>query len=318
MRVVFMGTPAFSAGILEDLCEHHEVLAVYTRPDAVRGRGGALVPSPVKEVALSKDIPVFTPRTLRDEQEQARLKAFAPDAICVAAYGLLLPKAVLDIPPYGCLNVHASLLPRWRGAAPIEHAIMAGDAQAGVCIMRMEEGMDTGDYCVVRSTDIADKSADELTDELSVLGSRALLTALEHASLGELVWVKQEEELVTLAPKIAKGSLNLDPQETALRNARLVQASGEAHPSRCLIGGKGVTVLKAATCNAEGDLAEELSSIEPGCALFKRKRLFLGCVDAALEIFELKPDGKKAMDAKAFAAGLQQLKNGMEWSRSDV
>lgn len=318
MRVVFMGTPAFSATILEQLFEHHEVVAVYTRPDAIRGRGKALVASPVKELALKHDVPVHTPRTLRDEEEQRVLTAYRPDVICVAAYGMLLPKAVLDLPEYGCLNVHASLLPRWRGAAPIEWAILSGDEQAGVCIMRMEEGMDTGDYCICRATDIADKSAAQLTDELSILGARALLTALEQAAADGLTWTVQDEADVTLAPKIGKGQLNLDPAQPAAANARLVQASSEPHPSRCLVGGKSVTVLKAACVCEGGDFAAGLNGLESGCAQFVRKRLFLGCEQGVLEVLEIKPDGKKAMDAKSFAAGLQQLKSGVEWSKADV
>ena len=132
MRVVFMGTPDFAASILIELKEQHDVVAVYTRADAVRGRGKKLVPSPVKEVALGANIPVFEPRTLRDEAEVERLRALDPDVICVAAYGMILPQAVLDIPKHGCLNVHASLLPKYRGAAPIERAILNGDDEAGV------------------------------------------------------------------------------------------------------------------------------------------------------------------------------------------
>ena len=318
MRIVFMGTPSFSASILEDLIEQHEVVAVYTRPDAVRGRGGALVASPVKQLAERNGIPVHTPRTLRDEADFSVLASYEPEVICVAAYGMLLPKSVLDLPAYGCLNVHASLLPRWRGAAPIERAILAGDEQAGVCIMRMEEGMDTGDYCICRATDVADKTAAYLTDELSVLGSRALLTALELASEDALVWTKQDDSQVTLASKVAKGELDLDPGSKALANKRCVQASGEAHPSRCVIGGKGVTVLSACVPNETDAAAEDLALIVQGQARFVRKKLFLGCEDGPLEILEVKPDGKKAMEAKAFAAGLQQLKAGVEWSRSDV
>lgn len=169
MRVVFMGTPRFAAEILDELAEFHEIAAVYTRPDAVRGRGKALVPSPVKEVAERRGLPVRTPRTLRDAAVLSELAAFAPDVICVAAYGAILPKEVLDLPPFGCLNVHGSLLPRWRGAAPIERAILAGDEEIGVCIMAMEEGLDTGDYCVCRSLPAGSRTAAELTEELAAL-----------------------------------------------------------------------------------------------------------------------------------------------------
>ena len=162
MRVVFMGTPRFAAEILDELAEFHEIAAVYTRPDAVRGRGKALAPSPVKEVAERRGFPVRTPRTLRDAEVLSELAAFAPDVICVAAYGAILPKDVLDLPPFGCLNVHGSLLPRWRGAAPIERAILAGDEEIGVCIMAMEEGLDTGDYCVCRSLPAGSRTAAEL------------------------------------------------------------------------------------------------------------------------------------------------------------
>ena len=147
-----MGTPRFAAEILDELAEFHEIAAVYTRPDAVRGRGKALVPSPVKEVAERRGLPVRTPRTLRDAAVLSELAAFAPDVICVAAYGAILPKEVLDLPPFGCLNVHGSLLPRWRGAAPIERAILAGDEEIGVCIMALEEGLSEVTISLVHKT----------------------------------------------------------------------------------------------------------------------------------------------------------------------
>lgn len=314
MRIVFMGTPAFAATILEELVQHHEVVAVYTRPDAVRGRGKALLASPVKDVALREGIDVHTPKTLRDEAEQSILAAYQADIICVAAYGMILPKAVLDIPRFGCLNVHASLLPRWRGAAPIERAILAGDEQAGVCIMRMEEGLDTGAYCVCRATDIADKPSDYLTDELANLGARALLTALVHVSEGKAEWVEQDEAFVTHAAKIEKGELYLDPAQTAVVNALKVQASSLAHPSRCLLADKTVTVLSARVPDVDAQLATRLNALSAGEALFAGKRLFIACADGVLELLALKPDGKKEMDAKAFAAGVQSLRSGELWN----
>lgn len=321
MRIIFMGTPSFAATVLEELVEQHEVVAVYTRPDAVRGRGKALLPSPVKEVAQRAGIPVRTPKTLRDQQEQEALAAFEPDVICVAAYGMILPSEVLSLPRFGCVNVHASLLPRWRGAAPVERAILAGDERAGVCIMRMEEGLDTGAYCICRDTEVADKSADALTDELANLGARALLTALEYVAHGRAVWTEQDEAQVTHAAKVAKGELDLDPALPALENARKVQASSDAHPSRCRIAGKDVTVLAARVfdgASAGPAVAERAADMAAGEALFTAKRLVLSCAEGALEVLEVKPDGKKAMDAKSFAAGLQVLKNGSDWGRRDV
>ena len=310
MRIVFMGTPSFAADILDELAECHEVVAVYTRPDAVRGRGKSLVPSPVKVVAESRGIEVRTPRTLRDADEQAGLAALRPDVICVAAYGALLPKEVLDIPPLGCLNVHGSLLPRWRGAAPIERALLAGDEEIGVCIMAMEEGLDTGDFCVCRSVPAADMNAAQLTSELAALGASALITALAQAEAGNVRWVAQDESLVTYAEKLAKGELNLDSAEPTLQAWRKVRASSEAHPSKCAIAGKPVTVLGAKPADSDVSLAE-------GEAALIAKRLYLGFADGALEVTELKPDGKKAMEAKAFAAGVPALRNreGV-WSRA--
>ncbi|MGN0301913.1 MAG: methionyl-tRNA formyltransferase [Anaerotardibacter sp.] len=193
MRVVFMGTPSFSATILSYLSEQHEVVGVFTRPDTVRSRGKKLVPSPVKEVACELGIPVFECTSFsKDPGSFQALESLNPDVVVVAAFSVLLPKSVLDLPKYGCINVHASLLPRWRGAAPVERAILAGDANAGVCIMKMEEGLDTGDYCIERSMEIGNFTAEELTQELAELGSRALLTCLEHLELGSSLWVPQD------------------------------------------------------------------------------------------------------------------------------
>lgn len=313
MRVVFMGTPAFAATILEELNLHHEVVAVYTRPDAVRGRGKKLVASPVKEMAASLGLEVRTPRTLRDAAEQEALAALEPDVICVAAYGAILPRAVLDIPRFGCLNVHGSLLPRWRGAAPIERAILAGDEETGVCIMRMEEGLDTGAYCISRAIPVADLGAVELTDELANLGARALITALEHVEQGVVHWIEQDEALVTYAEKLEKGELSLDPAAPAVINARRVQASSPAHAARCVIAGRRVTVLRA--CCAED---ENRPALGAGETRFVRKRLFLGTCDGVVEVQSLKPDGKKEMDAAAFAAGVPALREqGATWERCD-
>ena len=300
MRVVFMGTPYFAAEILDELAEYHEIAAVYTRPDAVRGRGKTLVPSPVKEVAERRGFPVRTPRTLRDAEVLSELAAFAPDVICVAAYGAILPKEVLDLPPFGCLNVHGSLLSRWRGAAPIERAILAGDEEIGVCIMAMEEGLDTGDFCVCRSLPAGSRTAADLTEELAALGASALLTALAQAEGGNLRWVAQDEALVTYAEKIAKGELNLDPAESAVVNDRRVRASGAAHPARAVI--------------ADDAPADRLGS---GEVAFIANRLLLGCAEGVLEVIEVKPDGKRAMDARSFAAGVPALR-GEEgtWSRA--
>ncbi len=317
MRVVFMGTPKLASDILVEIAQQHEVVCVYTRPDAVRGRGAKLEPSPVKAAAERLGIPVRTATSLRDAEEQAHLAELAPDAICVAAYGCILPREVLEIPRYGCLNVHASLLPRWRGAAPIERAILAGDEQTGVCIMRMEEGLDTGPYCVRRATEVEGKSAAELTDELANLGARALLTGLSVVEQGGAEWTFQDDAAATYAEKLAKDELYPDPAEPAAAMVRKVLASSEAHPARAVIAGRSATVERVALPDDER-AAALCDGLEQGAVRFAAKRLFLGTGDGAVEVLSLKPDGKKSMDARAFAAGVQGIKaGGCTWGRVD-
>ncbi len=317
MRVVFMGTPKLAADILVEIAQQYEVVCVYTRPDAVRGRGAKLEPSPVKAAAERLGIPVRTATSLRDAEEQAHLAELAPDAICVAAYGCILPREVLEIPRYGCLNVHASLLPRWRGAAPIERAILAGDEQTGVCIMRMEEGLDTGPYCVRRATEVEGKSAAELTDELANLGARALLTGLSVVEQGGAEWTFQDDAAATYAEKLAKDELYPDPAEPAAAMVRKVLASSEAHPARAVIAGRSATVERVALPDDER-AAALCDGLEQGAVRFAAKRLFLGTGDGAVEVLSLKPDGKKSMDARAFAAGVQGIKaGGCTWGRVD-
>lgn len=318
MRVVFMGTPQLAADILVELAQQHEVVCVYTRPDAVRGRGAKLEPSPVKAVAERLEIPVRTPKTLRDPQEQQALEELAPDAICVAAYGCILPVEVLSIPQFGCLNVHASLLPRWRGAAPIERSILAGDAQTGVCIMRMEEGLDTGPYCVRRATEVPGKTAAELTDELANLGARALLTGLSVVEQGGAEWIEQDDAKATYAEKLSKDELFLHPADEASAALRKVLASSDAHPCRAVVANRSVTVLVAAPVEDERGCAL-CEGIASGEVSFASKRLFIGMADGAIELVSVKPDGKKPMEGRAFAAGIQGIKaGGFTWEGLDA
>ena len=314
MRVVFMGTPSLAATVLECLCESHEVVGVYTRQDAVRGRGKQPVPSPVKEVARRRGLTVLEPKTLRTPEAQRALAALSPDVVCVAAYGKILPPEVLSIPRFGCVNVHASLLPRWRGAAPIERAILAGDERAGVSIMRMEEGLDTGDYCLQRSAEVGDLDAAGLTDWLAHIGAEALLEALDLIEGGSAVWTAQDESQVTYADKIAKGELDLSPLDDSATLVRKVRASSDSHPARTRVAGRDVTVLSLA---APDDRASaQAAAVEPGEVRVVSKRLLLGCADGAVELLALRPDGKKSLDAAAFAAGVQNLRrDGSTWGR---
>lgn len=319
MRIAFMGTPAFAADILEDIHENVEVVVVYTREDAVRSRGKQLVPTPVKELAGSLGIEVRTPKTLKDADEQEYLASLELDAIVVAAYGKILPKEILDIPRFGCINVHASLLPRWRGAAPIERAILAGDEHAGVCIMRMEEGLDTGDFCVSRSIPIGDMDADALTSELASLGAVSLITALDHIENGCARWVSQNDDEVTYAHKIEKGELDISVDLDARDAIRRIRASSVAHPSKCIIADRVVTLLGAEVIDGADVPSIIGDAADAGDVVFVGKELYLICAAGALRVLSLKPDGKAEMDAKAFAAGSKAIREGdARWSAIDA
>lgn len=307
MRIVFMGTPELSAVVLERLSKDHEVVAVYTRPDAVRRRGNKLSPSPVKEIALRLSIPVFTPKTLRNEAVVSELKALEPDVICVAAYGCLLPADVLSIPRFDCLNVHTSLLPRWRGAAPIERAILAGDEVTGVCIMRMEEGLDTGDYCKRVEIPMDEKGIDDLTMELANAGAQALVEALADIEHGTVTWVKQSAEGVLYASKIEKGELHITADDDVETILRKVRTSNSAHPAKTIIAGRGV-ILEEASRQIADEVVKQVPDHEVGDVFFTRKQLIMVVRGGAVRVIRLRPDGKKSMDAVSFASGLQNKK----------
>ena len=310
-----MGTPALAATVLGELVQHHDVVGVYTRPDAVRGRGKRLVPSEVKSFALEQGIPVFTPGTLRDGEALRELEALAPDAICVSAYGAILPEAMLDAPAYGCLNVHTSLLPRWRGAAPIERAILSGDERTGVCIMKMEKGLDTGPVCVREEVEVGDKSAAMLTEALAQLGAKALVKALGLVESGQVAWVPQSGEGVTYAAKIEKGELSPTLEDDARMYVAKVRASSAAHPARAQIAGRSLAI-EGASLVEDADGKEICSKMGAGDAVFAHKRLFVGAADAGVEILRVRPDGKKSMEAKAFAGGIQGIKTAsIRWGR---
>lgn len=306
MRVVFMGTPDFAVPSLRELASRFEVVLVLTRPDAVRSRGKKLEPSPVKAAALELDIPVMEATRITPEVMD-RLHEAEADIFCVAAYGCILPDEVLNMAPLGIVNVHASLLPRWRGAAPIQRAILAGDERAGISIMRIGHGVDTGAYCAQASCSVAGKTADELTAELAQLGADLLCDTLPALADGTAVWTEQDESLVTHAQKISKAEMRLDPQESALVNLRRVLASSDAAPARCVAAGKPVRIMRAVA--ADGDA----SMCAAGELVCQSKRIYIGCSDGVLEVMSVKPDGKRQMDASAWAAGLHG--DGLTWEK---
>lgn len=295
MRVVFMGTPSFSVPSLTRLAAEHEVVLVVTRPDAVRSRGKKLEPSPVKVAAQELGLEVLETKRMTPEALD-RLRAAQADVFCVAAFGCILPDEVLTMAPLGCVNVHASLLPRWRGAAPIQRSILAGDEQTGVSIMRIGHGVDTGAYCAQAAVDVPGKSTDELTRELGEVGGELLCRVLPTLADGTCVWTEQDETLVTHADKILKAELRLDPAAAAEVNVRRVLASSDAAPARCVVAGKPARVTAAR-------VAADASLPAPGEVAIAAGTVLLGCVDGALELVAIKPDGKREMDAAAWAAG---------------
>ena len=297
MRIVFMGTPAFAVPSLKALAAAHDVALVLTQPDAVRGRGRVPVPSEVKAAAVELGISIVEASRITDEVFSA-VAAAAPDIVCVAAYGCLLPQRVLDVAPLGCVNVHASLLPRWRGAAPIQRAILAGDELVGVSIMRMEAGLDTGAWCRQAAIEVGEWGAERVISELAEVGARELVAALDEIAAGTAVWHEQDESLVTYASKIQKAEMLLNPADTARENLLRVRASSDAAPARANVCGRGVRVLEA--CEA----AQTDAPPAAGTVAVDRHRVLLGCADTALDLLVVKPDGKRQMAASAWAQGL--------------
>ncbi|MDR1014103.1 MAG: methionyl-tRNA formyltransferase [Coriobacteriales bacterium] len=271
------------------------------------GTGGAARGSTEGREEGQGKVPLFNMRGERlvDAELLARIAAAGPDFIVVAAYGAILPRQVLELPRYGCVNIHASLLPRWRGAAPIQRAILAGDERAGVCIMRMEEGLDTGPFCAAASTPVAGKDARELTCELAVLGAGLLMDALPRIAAGDAPWQEQDEAQVTYAEKVGKRELALDPADTAATNLRRIRASTSQAPARCVLAGRPVTAVEA------GEQARPVRGalLPQGTAVFLEGRLVLFAADGAFELVALKPDGKKEMPAAAFALGIKEFQD---------
>ncbi len=294
MKLIFAGTPEFAAQALAALiAAGHQLALVLTQPDRPSGRGMALRPSPVKTLALEHGIEVFQPPTLRDAAAQARLQAVGADAMIVAAYGLILPQAVLDLPRFGCINIHASLLPRWRGAAPIQRAILAGDAESGVCIMQMEAGLDTGPVLLSAALPIAaDETAGSLHDQLAELGAGLIVAALEKLPLAP---TPQADCGVTYAAKIEKSEAMLDWNQSAQQLARQVRAFNPFPGALATLGQLSVKVWRASAEAGEGS---------PGTILAgDRAGILVACGEGALRLAELQKAGGKRLSAAQFLAG---------------
>ena len=301
-RIVYAGTPDFAVPALRRLLESGaDVVGVYSQPDRPAGRGRSLTASPVKAVALEHDIPVFQPTSLRDEPAQAELAALEPDLLVVAAYGLILPQAVLDQPRYGCWNIHASLLPRWRGAAPIQRAVEAGDAKTGVCIMHMEAGLDTGPvYHRLETVIEASDTGGSVHDRLAVLGADALLQCLALGERGELPEpVAQDDALAVYAPKLSKAEAELDWALPARTLERRVRAFNPWPVTWCMLGGRRLRVWQAA---ADPRAHEAF----PGAQLAAGPEgIEIATGEGRLRLLEVQPEGRRRMRVADFLNAYQ-------------
>ncbi|MCX9157323.1 methionyl-tRNA formyltransferase [Niveibacterium sp. 24ML] len=297
MRVAFAGTPEFAAEALRAiLAAGYDVPLVLTQPDRPAGRGMQLMPSPVKQLALKHGIPVDQPEKLRTPEQQAALHAAKADVIVVAAYGLILPQAVLDLPRFGCINIHASLLPRWRGAAPIHRAIEAGDAQTGITIMQMDAGLDTGDMLLRRGIAISeDDTTASLHDKLAVLGGELVVEALPRIALCEIAPAPQPADGVTYANKIAKQEAALDFREPASLLARRLRAFDPFPGGLATLDGVAIKLWKGVAEDGQGAPGTIMQADEHG--------VVVACGIGQLRLLTLQKPGGKRLAAADFLRG---------------
>ena len=289
MRIVFAGTPEFAAQHLQALIDAgRDVIAVYTQPDRPAGRGQKLMPSPVKQLALQHDIPVHQPQTLRDPAAQAELASLQSDLMVVVAYGLILPQAVLDMPRLGCINSHASLLPRWRGAAPIQRAIEAGDAESGVTVMQMEAGLDTGPMLLkVRTPIAADDTGGSLHDRLAALGSNAVVEAVAALEADTLVGEVQDDSLATYAHKLNKDEARIDWTRPAVELERRVRAFHPWPICHSSLDGAAVKIHAAESGTGRGVPGQVIEADKNG--------LDVACGEGSLRLTRLQLAGGKPL-----------------------
>ncbi|MBQ8794177.1 MAG: methionyl-tRNA formyltransferase [Clostridia bacterium] len=297
MRIVFMGTPDYAAVTLQKLInEKYDIAAVFAQPDKPVGRKQILTPPESKVLAQKYDIPVYQPKTLRDGEAYKVLKELNPDAIVVVAYGKILPKEILDLPKYGCINGHASLLPKLRGASPIQWAVVTGEKVTGVTTMLMDEGMDTGDILETAVIDIGDEeTAEELFDRLSVISADLMISTLKKAQNNELSPRKQNHADATYAPIIKKEMAHLDFNKTADEICNAVRGFYSWPCAYCFINGKRIKVIKAKKAN--------LTAQECGVVIDSNNKLVISCKGGSVELITVQPEGAKIMSASQMLNG---------------
>ena len=303
MRVLFMGTPDIAAECLQALyAAGHDICAVYTRRDKPVGRKQVLTAPPVKDVALAHGTPVFQPRTLRDGSQDDTIRALAPELIVVVAYGCILPASVLSIPKYGCINLHVSLLPKYRGSAPVQWSVLNGDAETGVSIMQMDEGLDTGDVlCCEKMAIDPEETSGELFDRVTAVGARVLCQVIPQIAAGTLTPQPQDHQNASLAPMLSKEMAQFQLTESADHIHNWVRGMNP-WPGAWFVtsGGKKLKVNACRVVASQGEA--------PGTVL-ATKPLTVACGEGAIQLLQVVPEGKKPMDGTAFGAGLR-LKTG--------
>ena len=292
MKLIFMGTPDFAVPCLERLIEAgHEIAAVFSQPDKPRGRKMILTPPEVKACALKHGLTVYQPKSLRNDEAMELIKEIAPDCIVVAAYGKILPKAMLDLPKYGCINVHGSLLPKYRGSAPIQWSVINGEKETGVTIMQMAEGVDTGDMLYQKAIPIGiDDTAESMFEKLSDLGGEMIVEALDLLEEGKLTPIKQDETLATHAPMLNKEIAVIDWNKSALEVHNLVRGLYSWPIAQTTLHGKKLKIYRTAVGKGSGEAGTVISA----------SPLTIACGEGAVVIEELQLEGKKRMDASSF------------------
>ncbi len=297
MRIVFMGTPDIAVGTLNALIESkHEIVGVFTQPDKPVGRKQILTPPPVKVIATQNEIPVYQPTTLKTDEAFKILKELAPDIIVVVAYGKILPKNILDLPKYGCINGHASILPKYRGSAPIQWCIVCGETESGVTVQLMDEGIDTGDIIEIKKVQIApDETSDELYEKLKYVAAELICETLEKIENGTAVFTKQEESEATYAPMIKKEMARIDFSKTANEIHNLVRGFYSWPTAYFMLGDKRLKVYKTEVVKGQG---------EPSCVIKSDGELVIACGgNTAIRLLEIQLEGSKRMDIKQWLMG---------------